>query len=253
MTIAIADEAVRLRGAGRPSRSLKVGGITPYSLRDYPGRPAAVVFVQGCPWRCGYCHNPHLQLRLPKSPLAWPRVLQLLEDRIGIIEAVLFSGGEPTVDAALADAVRDVRELGLRVGLHTAGAYPERLESVLSMLDWAVLDLKAPFDSYEKVTGVAGSGEQVRRSAQAILASGVAHEFRTTLHPMLLDEADLAQIGQDLAALRASKLVLQLFRPQGCRNKVLRNGMTGTAAYPSAAVLEKLVALVPGLRLPDAA
>lgn len=241
MTIAIASHAPRLAGVAGARRSLKVGGITPYSTHDYPGRPAAIVFVQGCPWQCGYCHNPHLQLRLPKAPLVWPRVLQLLEQRVGIIQAVLFSGGEPTYDPMLPEAIRDVHALGLRAGMHTGGAYPERLAAVLPMLDWVVLDVKAPFARYEKVTGVEGSGEAVRESAKAVLSASVPHEFRTTVHPSLLDEADIAEIAQDLTALNVQNLTLQAFRPQGCRDKALRNAPA--LDYPSAGLLQQLNAM----------
>src|SRR2546425_1022480 len=81
----------------------KVGGVTPFSATDYPGKLAAVIFIQGCPWRCGYCHNPHLQLRTGASLLRWPQVIDLLQRRVGLIDAVVFSGGEPTTDPALGD------------------------------------------------------------------------------------------------------------------------------------------------------
>lgn len=238
MTIAVATSPERLAGLADPRRSLKVGGITPYSTQDYPGLPAAIVFVQGCPWQCSYCHNPHLQLQLPKAPLAWPRVLQLLEQRSGVIQAVLFSGGEPTGDPTLPEAMRNVRELGLRVGMHTAGAYPERLAAVLPMLDWVALDIKAPFARYEKVTGVHDSGATVRASAQLIVDAGIAHEFRTTVHPSLLDEDDLSELAADLSALGVQNLTLQAFRPQGCRNKALKSA--GTLDYPSPGLLRVL-------------
>lgn len=116
-------------------RRLKVGGITPFTATDYPGKLAAVMFVQGCPWRCGYCHNPHLQPRLVHSPMPWPPVLELLRRRIGLIDTVVFSGGEPTIDPALAHAIGAVRALGFEVGLHTADAYPKRLLETLPLLD----------------------------------------------------------------------------------------------------------------------
>src|SRR5690606_12286562 len=103
---------------GRPRR-LKVGGLTPFTATDYPGHLSAVVFVQGCPWRCGYCHNPHLQERTPHSPIPWNDVLTLLDRRRGLIYAVVFSGGEPTMDPCLADALRETRALGFKIGLHS--------------------------------------------------------------------------------------------------------------------------------------
>lgn len=116
--------AANADGTALIPRQLKVGGFTPFSATDYPGKLAAVVFVQGCPWRCGYCHNPHLQPRSEHSPLPWTQVLALLTQRLGLIDAVLFSGGEPTMDAALADAMREVRTLGLASACTPPGLTP---------------------------------------------------------------------------------------------------------------------------------
>jgi len=168
---------------GRP---LNVGGFTPFTATDYPGLLAGVVFVQGCAWRCGYCHNPHLQARPRHSPLDWREVLDVLERRRGLLDAVVFSGGEPTTDLALPEAMRAVRALGFKVGLHTACLYPDRLRAVLPLVDWVGFDVKAPFDRYEEVTGVPGSGVPARAAVAAIVASGIASECRTTVHPALL-------------------------------------------------------------------
>ena len=88
--------------------SLQVGGLVPLSTADYPDHLAAVVFCQGCPWRCPYCHNPHLLPRRSDAPIDWADVLAFLERRRGLLEAVVFSGGEPTLQPALADAIRSM-------------------------------------------------------------------------------------------------------------------------------------------------
>ncbi len=118
--------------------ALRVGGVQRFTSIDYPGALAAVVFVQGCPWRCVYCHNPQLQSRQVPQPApapAWPDLLAWLGCRRGLLDAVVFSGGEPTADPALPQAVDEVRALGFRVGLHTAGMLPRRLRTLLPRLD----------------------------------------------------------------------------------------------------------------------
>jgi pyruvate formate lyase activating enzyme len=202
--------------------ALRVGGITPFSATDFPGKLAATVFVQGCPWRCGYCHNPHLQPRTNAAGIPWSTVIGLLKRRAGLLDAVVFSGGEATVDPALPYAIAAVRSLGLAVGLHTAGVYPRQLAAVLPLLDWVGFDVKAPFDEYAKVTGVAGSGEPARESARLIIASGVAHECRTTVHPALLSEQDVEQLAASLAASGVRNYALQMFRAQGCGSLELK-------------------------------
>lgn len=174
------------------------------------------MFCQGCPWRCGYCHNPHLLDRRGGRELAWPAVLEFLERRRGLLDAVVFSGGEPTVQRALPGAMRAARALGFRIGLHTAGMAPRRLAEVLPLADWVGMDIKAPFDDYPRVTGVRGSGPAARASARLLVASGVAHEFRTTMHSSLLPDAALARLAIALAELGARTYVLQQFRAAGC-------------------------------------
>jgi len=158
---------------------LRVGGLTPLSASDYPDRLAAVVFCQGCAWRCTYCHNTHLLPARAKGQLPWPQVLAFLRKRRGLLDAVVFSGGEPTLQRSLPEAIREVKGLGYLIGLHTAGVVPRMLERVLPLVDWVAMDLKAGWKDHASVTGVAGSGERARRSRELILASGVACEFHT--------------------------------------------------------------------------
>lgn len=173
---------------------LKIGGLTPFTTIDYPDHLAAVLFCRGCPWRCGYCHNRSLLEEDGAGDFCWDKVLGFLESRRGLLDAVVFSGGEPTMQPYLKQAVQSVREKGFLVGLHTAGAFPERLSELLPLLNWVGMDLKAPFHEYERITGVSGSGEAARQSAQLLRESGVSHHFRTTLAPLLLTEGRLESL-----------------------------------------------------------
>lgn len=201
--------------------TLRVGGLTPLSTTDWPGLLAAVVFCQGCPWRCGYCHNPDLIPPRGADEIPWEEVLAFLRRRQGLLDGVVFSGGEPTLQAALPDAMRAARGLGFKIGLHTGGMYPGRLAAVLPLVDWVGLDVKAPFADYAGITGVAESGTRARESLEQVLASGVAHEIRTTVHPALLADAEVVDLAHDLAARGVRRYVIQAFRSQGCRNDEL--------------------------------
>ena len=197
----------------------RVGGIVRFTTHDFPGRLAAVLFMQGCPWRCAYCHNPHL-VPHPRDGAStehrWPDVLSWLGTRRGLLDGVVFSGGEPTAQAALADAIRGVRTLGFAIGLHTAGIYPRRLGALLPSLDWVGLDVKAPAERYAAVTGVPASAAPAFDSLDRLLASGVALEVRTTVHPTLTPTSALVQLARELAARGVARWVLQRFRPTGC-------------------------------------
>ena len=256
-----------------PQRPLKVGGVTPFSATDYPGKLAAVVFVQGCPWRCGYCHNPHLQTRTASSTLgvgaaghfapcpppatrapplptqnaqppqlpAWAAVIALLKRRVGLIDAVVFSGGEATMDPALADAMREVRALGFGVGLHTAGMYPRRLQEVLPLVDWVGIDIKATPQGYDAITGIADSARPALASAQAVVDSGVPYEFRTTVHPALHSERDIVALAHTLHTLGVRHYALQIFRSTGCADDGLNRAPT--TGYPSASCTAQVSAM----------
>jgi anaerobic ribonucleoside-triphosphate reductase activating protein len=140
----------RRRPPREVSPALRIGGFTGLSCTDYPGLLSAVVFCQGCPWRCSYCHNPHLQAPFAATPIAWRNVERFLERRRGLLDAVVFSGGEPTLQSGVADAMRAAKQMGFRVGLHTAGIYPRRLETLLPLTDWVGMDIKAPFAEYSR-------------------------------------------------------------------------------------------------------
>lgn len=172
-----------------------------------------MVYCQGCPWRCGYCHNPHLLPGRSAGVLAWSEVLDFLSRRRGLLDAVVFSGGEPTAQAGLARAMREAKALGYRIGLHSAGIYPRRFAEVLPLVDWVGFDAKAPFDAnYERITGVRASGEAALASARALLASGVDCEFRTTWHSGFLSQAELDRLTQTLQDLGVRRYALQEFR-----------------------------------------
>lgn len=212
------------RAEARLIAPLDVGGFTPLSTTDWPGQLAAVVFVQGCPWRCHYCHNPSLQSRGDRDPHAWEKVLQTLKGRQGLLDGVVFSGGEPTLDAALLPAMQMVRELGFQVGLHTAGLYPQRLAACLPLVDWVALDIKTEFEDYKAVTSVPRSGEPVRESLALVLGSGKPHELRTTWHPDLITEAALARMARMLKAAGARHWVLQGYRATPATESTLGRG-----------------------------
>ena len=208
-----------------------VGGIAPFSTTDFPGRLAAVLFLQGCPWRCGYCHNPHLvpARRDPEENSrehAWDDVLAFLRSRRGLLDGVVFSGGEPTAQPGLADAIREVRALGFAIGLHTGGAYPRRLASVLPLVDWVGFDAKAP----RRATATSPASKAAapwRAKASACCARpACAFEVRTTVHPALTPPGALLELADELASRDVRTWVLQPFRPVGLR----RSGGRGRGA-----------------------
>ncbi|WP_425955387.1 anaerobic ribonucleoside-triphosphate reductase activating protein [Xylanimonas sp. McL0601] len=202
-----------------PSRDAEpaVAGLVRLSTVDWPGRLAAVVFLQGCPWRCVYCHNE--EILDPRAPgtIAWSEVLEFLGRRRGLLDGVVFSGGEPLISPALPPAIDAVRDLGFAVGLHTGGAWPKRLEALLAAgtVDWVGLDIKHLPERYAEVTGVSSSGASAWKALDAVLAHGVAHEVRTTVDPTTHTRADVVELAERLRALGVHHHALQEARPYG--------------------------------------
>ncbi len=195
--------------------ALRVGGLTRLTSIDFPGRLAAVVFCQGCPWRCGYCHNPELLDAAAPAALAWDEVLAFLRQRRGLLDGVVFSGGEPLAQSALPGALAQVRALGFATALHTGGMYPDRLAAALPLLDWVGLDIKAPEPHYDTLTRTPGSGARAWQSLRLLLQGGTPFECRTTWHPALFGEQPLRDLAHALAAQGVRHWALQHCRLPG--------------------------------------
>ncbi|MBS4773478.1 MAG: anaerobic ribonucleoside-triphosphate reductase activating protein [Proteobacteria bacterium] len=194
--------------------NLLVGGVETFSAVDFPGKLAAVVFLQGCPWRCPFCYNTDLQPVGKATDFIWDKFLEFLVSRRGKLDAVVFSGGEPLVQEALGDAMRQVRELGYEIGLHTGGYRPKKLAEVLPLVNWIGFDIKAPFEEkrYAEVTKT-NHLKEVLQSLDMILASGKDFECRTTCDPRLLTCADLRKMAEALYGKGVKKYFLQKYRP----------------------------------------
>lgn len=195
--------------------SLRLGGLTPLTSVDYPGELAAVIYCRGCPWRCPYCHNADLQEPDGPSEPTWPEVMTFLGRRCGLLDAVVFSGGEPTAQRALGAAMAEVREMGFKVGLHTGGPYPERLARLVPLVDWVGLDIKALPEDYSRITGAPGSAERAWQSLRLLLGTGVNLEVRTTPMPGLDDPAYLDRLSERLAEAGVGRWALQQCGPIG--------------------------------------
>ncbi len=192
---------------------LQISGVVPFTTIDYPDALAAILFCQGCPWRCRYCHNAHLQPFSTSGSYVWEEIVEFLKARRQFLDAVVFSGGEPTLQKGLSEAMRELKSLGFKIGLHTAGIHPALLRKVLPLVDWIGLDIKAPFALYERITNLPRSGEGVRESARLVLDSKIPYEFRTTVHPHLLSSSELMTLCEEIASMGAKHYALQQFRP----------------------------------------
>ena len=191
---------------------LKIGGLARHSGVDWPGELVATVFLQGCPWRCSYCHNAHLLPADADHLIAWSDVRAFLKSRQGLLDGVVFSGGEPTMQPKLIDVMREVRGMGFKIGLHSGGPFPEIFKDLLPLLSWVGFDVKAPFADYDRITKRKKSGETALQSLKYLIESGVPFQARTTVHPDLLSDQDMERLLADLAALAIHQHQIQTYR-----------------------------------------
>ena len=189
---------------------MKIGGLQKFSLIDFPGRFSAIVFAQGCNFRCPFCHNPELVLPEKFGPcIPEKEVFDFLKKRVGQLEGVVITGGEPTIQPNLESFIREIKELGFAVKLDTNGSNPQVLERLLSWLDYVAMDIKGPPKKYPKISGAQVGIAAVRRSVGLIMSSDLDYEFRTTFVKPLLEVEDFQEIG--LLVSGAKRFALQKF------------------------------------------
>lgn len=152
---------------------------------DYPQHTAVVLFSPGCAFACPYCHNAELRNSGATPAIPWSDVQEFLRGRMGKVDAVVFSGGEPLLQTHLGEAIRRVARMGFKTGLHTAGYPAGALDALLASPDttpdWVGMDIKGTADDYEDIAGHAGFAEDAFDSMAALQAGHSNFEIRTTL------------------------------------------------------------------------
>ncbi len=179
-------------------RILPIYSVTPFTMLDFPGKTACIVWFSGCNMRCGYCHNPQIVKSKGRGDIH--QVLDFLEQRRGLLDGIVFSGGEASVYPELPHLIQRVKAMGFAVKLDTNGLRPDIIQDFLSkdFLDFIALDYKAPPCKFKKVTGT--EKYDLFSNTLEILCqqNRVPFEVRTTVHTDLMNEADISFIIADL-------------------------------------------------------
>lgn len=216
-----------------------IGGLQKSSLVDYPSKICTVVFTIGCNFRCGYCHNPELIKK--EEIITESDFFEFIKTRQGKIDAIVISGGEPTLQEDLAEFIIKCRKLGFLIKLDTNGTHPEVLEKLLAenLLDYIAMDIKATFEKYPNITRRFLDVEKIKKSIEIIMTSGIDYEFRTTVVRSQLSPDDLTVISENIKG--AKKYYLQKFNSKEILDEKLKNEKTysDTEFYEIARSLEK--------------
>ncbi|MDI6776008.1 MAG: anaerobic ribonucleoside-triphosphate reductase activating protein [Syntrophales bacterium] len=193
---------------------MKIGGLQKVSLLEYPGQICAIVFSQGCNFRCPYCHNPELvDPDLYGQCLAEEEFFSFLNKRKGKLDAVTITGGEPTIQADLLSFIRHIKKMGHLIKIDTNGSHPEVLTKLIEgkLVNYIAMDIKGPLEKYGIITGTQIHQCLIKESIEMIMHSGIEYEFRTTVVRSQLTKNDLFHCGKLIKNARL--YVLQPFIP----------------------------------------
>ena len=198
----------------QPPCNVLVGGIQKLSLVDFPGHVAAALFTAGCNMRCGYCHNPELVLpeRLaPSIPI--DDIMLFLQSRVGRLDGVVVSGGEPTIHDDLPELIRRIKALGYDVKLDSNGTRPEMIRQLIDdkLIDFVAMDIKGPLEKYQTIAARPIDLDAVQETIALLISSGIGHEFRTTIVREQLEPSDFHKVGEMVRG--AKRFALQHFQP----------------------------------------
>jgi pyruvate formate lyase activating enzyme len=226
---------------------MRIGGLEKLSLIDYPGELSAVAFTIGCTFRCPFCYNPMLVLSSTDrsgntlsqdkgtdqdhTPLNEDDLFLFLKSRQGKLDAVVITGGEPTMHPDLPEFIQKIKNFGYKIKLDSNGTNPEMLKKLISgkVIDYIAMDIKAAPSDYERATGTKFDFDKIRQSVKLIIDSSLPYEFRTTCVPGFIDEMAMAKMGELIAG--ADKWYLQNFKSD---TELIDKSLRGRPGFSSA-------------------
>lgn len=199
---------------------MRIGGLQKLTLLDFPGHVACTVFLQGCNFRCPFCHN--TSLILGTEEITQDEILRFLNTRQGLLDGVAITGGEPMLSADLPDFLRKIKALGYKTKVDTNGSFPAMLRRLIDekLADYVAMDIKNSPEKYAETAGADGMLDAVRESVSILMDGSLPYEFRTTVVDELHEPSDFEAIGKWLAG--AQRYFLQGFVDSG---DILRPGL----------------------------
>ncbi len=224
-------------------------GIQKLTLLDFPGKVACTLFTRGCNFRCPFCHNASLVTRADEQIMYEnEEILAFLKKRVGVLDGVAITGGEPTVMSGLYDMIKEIKALGYAVKLDTNGTRPDALARLVEngLVDYVAMDIKNSKEKYAMTVGLPESYDisKIVQSAEYLMQGKVDFEFRTTVVKPLHQEDDFVKIGEWLAG--EEKFFLQQFKDSG---DILSSGVSEYNETEMTAFLNKLRPFVPNAQL----
>ena len=191
-----------------------ISGFQKSSMIDYPEKISAIIFTQGCNFKCPYCHNPELNiLNNRETEFSVSRVVEFLKSRVGKLDGVVITGGEPTLHKDLPGLINTIKDFGFLVKLDSNGTNYDMLEKLVldKKVDYVAMDIKAPLEKYNEVVCSNVPLENVKKSIELLKSDKVDYEFRTTVVKSQFSAEDFDKIGKLIEG--SKKYYLQKFLP----------------------------------------
>jgi pyruvate formate lyase activating enzyme len=197
----------------------EIKGFIPSSLVEWQGRITSVIFLGGCNLRCPFCHSSEIVLNPKNHPtIGWECVEKYLKEKAGWVDAVVISGGEPTIHENLPCLLKSIKNIGYKIKLFTNGTNPKAIETLfeLKIIDSISMDIKAPLcgEKYKLASGMQVNINNIKQTIMFIVKSGIEYEFRTTAVPCILEKQDIMDIAKDLSLFGVKKFIIQQFIPR---------------------------------------
>ena len=230
-----------------------IAGLQKMTLLDFPGKVACTVFLQGCNFRCPFCHNSDLLGKEGPEGMSVEELLEFLKKRQGLLDGVCITGGEPTLQPGLEDLLVRIRALGFAVKLDTNGGRPEVLMALAEkgLIDYVAMDIKNSPELYGKTAGVPNMGlERIEKSMRFLLTGELDYEVRTTVVAEFHDGASMENIGLWLKKLSPEKKAKRFFLQSYVdRDSVLEAGLHAPEKVEMACYAEILAPFVESVQV----
>ena len=224
-----------------------IGGLEKTTLVDFPGKVAATIFTQGCSFRCAYCHNPELVIPSQfQAPLTEEMVFDFLQKRVGKLEGICITGGEPTLQHDLRQFITRIKRMGYAVKLDTNGSNPRHLEQILTdgHIDYIAMDIKSHLDAYPALTHTATIPPAIQQSITLIMGSGFDYEFRTTVASPLHTPDDFEQMGKLITGATRYFLQNYVAAPKQVNTEASPQPLTQEQLQEAKSIIQKYVGSV---------
>ena len=195
-----------------------ISGVQQFTMLDYPEKTACIIWTAGCNFRCGYCHNPEFVLpekvrELSDTFISEEAILSFLKSRIGKLDGVVISGGEPTMHLDLPEFITKIKKLGFLVKLDTNGNNPFMVRTLIDekLIDYVAMDMKTDLENYEELVGCRAKPAFIKLTIEMLLSGEIPYEFRSTLIREVHTESTLQEMASLIDGARV--VYLQQFRP----------------------------------------